>query len=205
MNLSGQFDNANYTDLWNLAQSTDMVLVISEIGLDFMDGTPERALQYQAFRAQIRLAKELSLPIIFHSRDAHDETLRLLREEKAYEVGGAMHYFQADRETALRVIDLGFNISLARPLLRLDHLQRVVANLPLDSIVLESDSAPQPFKAKRENWTEPRHVRAVAEKIAELQNVTVEEVEITTSLNFAKMLGPSSQLVYRHLEGTSTS
>ena len=106
--------------------------MVSEIGLDFMEGMPDRADQYQAFRAQIGMARELRLPIVFHSREAHDATLRVLREERAYEVGGAMHYFQADRDTAQQALDLGFYISLARPLLRLPELQAVAASLPLE-------------------------------------------------------------------------
>ena len=198
MDLDGPVDDATCATLLAMARSSEKVLVVSEIGLDFMEGTPDRAVQYQAFRAQIGLARELSLPVVFHSREAHDETLRVLREERAYEVGGAMHYFQADLETARRAIDLGFYISLARPLLRLEHLQRVAAKLPLASIVLETDAAPQPFKAKRESWTEPRHVRSVAEKLAELQHVAVEEVEEATSRNFARMLWTGSQALSKY-------
>ena len=195
-------DRSTYEELRGLASSTEKVLVISEIGLDFMEGAPDRAIQYQAFREQIRLARELKLPIVFHSREAHDEVFRLLREERAYEVGGAMHYFQGDEHTAMRAIDLGFHISLARPLLRLPHLQQAAANLPLEKIVLETDASPQPFKAKRENWTEPRHVRVVAEKLAELQGRTVEEVETTTTHNIKGLLGNRWMVVERLLGDT---
>ena len=153
-----------------------------------MEGTPDRAVQYQAFREQIRLACELHLPIVFHSRESHEEVLRVLREERAYEVGGVMHYFQADEATAKKAIDLGFYVSLARPLLRLPHLQEVAAGLPLEHIVLETDAAPQPFKPRRESWTEPRHVRAVAEKLAELQGRPVAEVEAATTDNVRSLL-----------------
>ena len=163
--------------------------MISEIGLDFMEGAPDRALQYPAFREQIRLARELGLPIVFHSRESHAEVFRVLKEERAYEVGGAMHYFQADESTAMKAIDLGFYVSLARPLLRLPHLQEVAARLPLDSVVLETDAAPQPFKAKRENWTEPRHLRPVAERLAQLQGKSVEEVEQVVAGNMERLIG----------------
>ena len=190
-------DDAIYEELRHLAASTDKVLVISEIGLDFMEGAPERAVQYQAFRQQIRLARELDLPIVFHSREAHDEVLRVLREERAYQVGGVMHYFQADEATARTAIDLGFFISLARPLLRLPQLQQVAASLPLEYLVLETDAAPQPFKAKRENWTEPRHVRGVAEKLAELQQRPVEEIEEVTTLNVRRLIRKGWDVVER--------
>ena len=197
MDIREPVDEATHERLRQLAASSDKVVVISEIGLDFMEGTPDPAIQYQAFRQQIRLARDLKLAIVFHSREAHEEVLRVLREERAYEVGGAMHYFQGDERTARAAIDLGFYISLARPLLRLPYLQRVAAGLPLESIVLETDSAPQPFKAKRENWTEPRHLRPIAEKLAQLQGRDVEEVEAITTGNAQRMLAGKWDVVKR--------
>ena len=114
MNVTGPVDEATYERLREMALSTEKVVVISEIGLDFMEGAPDRAIQYQAFREQIRLARELRLPVVFHSREAHDEVFRVLREERAYEVGGVMHYFQDDEATAGKAIELGFYVSLAR-------------------------------------------------------------------------------------------
>ena len=202
MDIVHPFDDKVYDQLSRMARSSDKVVVVSEIGLDFMDGALDRELQYQAFRRQIRLALELKLPIVFHSREAHPETLRVLREEQAYLVGGVMHYFQGDEETAKSAIDLGFYISLARPLLRLPELQQVAAGLPLQSIVLETDAAPQPFKAKRENWTEPRHVRDVARKFAELQGRSVEEVEAVTAQNTMALLGERADVVRRYIGAT---
>ena len=189
MDLTGPVDERVYAQLHDYATSTHKVIVISEIGLDFLDNMPDRAMQYQAFREQIRLARDLRLPIVFHSREAHVEVLRVLREERAYEVGGAMHYFQGDMDTARAAIDLGFYISLAKPLLRLPHLQDVAAELPLEHIVLETDSAPQPFKAKRENWTEPRHLHDIADKLAELRGIDADQVRRATTDNFFNMLG----------------
>ncbi len=194
MDLDGPVDDETCERLRRLAASTEKVVVISEIGLDFMKGAPDRAAQYQAFREQIRLALDLRLPIVFHTREADRETLRVLREERAYEVGGAMHYFQSDAATAREAIDLGFFISLARPLLRLPRLQDVAASLPLDHIALETDAAPQPFKAKRENWTEPRHLRDVAEKLAQIQRRDVEEIEEATTGNVLRLLGAGGAL-----------
>ena len=199
MDLLRPLDEATYGELRGLAVSNEKVLVVSEIGLDFMEGAPDRAMQYAAFREQIRLARELDRPIVFHSRDAHDEVLRVLKEERAYEVGGVMHYFQADEETAHKAIDLGFYISLARPLLRLPHLKKVAAGLPLESVVLETDAAPQPFKARRESWTEPRHLKAIAEELALLQHVEVEEVEAVTTANVRALLGHRWEVVERSL------
>jgi TatD DNase family protein len=170
------------------------VVAVSEVGLDFGPGSPDPSLQYQAFREQVRLARELGLPIIFHSREApgrpelHREALRVLRQERGWEVGGAMHYFQADAATARECLDLGFLISLAKPLLRLPHIQEVVKQLPLESIVLETDSYPQPFKSRRENWTEPRDVALVAQKVADLKGIEVAEAAQATSENLVAMV-----------------
>ena len=199
MDIREPFGDRTYAHLRRLAESGDKVLVISEIGLDFMEGAPDRAIQYTAFREQIRLARELGYPIVFHSREAHDEVFRILREERAYEVGGVMHYFQGDLDTAKRAIDLGFYISLARPLLRYTYLQEVASVVPLEHIVLETDAAPQPFKAKRENWTEPRHTRVIAERLAELQQTSVEEIESVTSRNIRSMLGESWEVVLKYI------
>ena len=199
MDIRDPFDDQTYAHLNRLAVSCEKVLVVSEIGLDFMEGAPDRAIQYNAFREQIRLARELGYPIVFHSREAHDEVFRLLREERAYEVGGVMHYFQGDLDTAKRAIDLGFYISLARPLLRFTYLQEVAAAVPIENIVLETDAAPQPFKAKRENWTEPRHTRIIAERLAELQDIPVEEIESVTSSNIRTLLGAKWEVVQKYV------
>ena len=142
MQAEAPVDDGLYRTLRDLAANSSKVVCISEIGLDFLPESPDRDLQYQVFREQIRLARDLKLPIIFHSRESHPEVLRTLREEKGHEVGGVMHYFQADESTARDAIDSGFYISLARPLLRLPELQDVARKLPLESIVLETDSAP---------------------------------------------------------------
>ena len=199
MDLETAMDDKALDRLAALASSSEKVLVMSEIGLDFMEGAPDRAMQFEAFRGQIGIARELSLSIVFHSREAHPDVLRVLREERAYEVGGVMHYFQADEATAREAVDLGFYISLARPLLRLPHLQDVARGLSLDHIVLETDAAPQPFKAKRENWTEPRHTRSVAEKLAELQGRRVEDIEAATTANVRRLLGERWGVVERHI------
>ena len=112
-----------------------------------------------------------------------------MREENAGEVGGAMHYFQADEATAREAIDCGFFISLARPLTRLPEVQAVAKVIPLDNIVLETDAAPQPFKKYRTNWTEPRHVLSVAEVLAEIKEVSLEEVAEVTTRNLTRLLG----------------
>ncbi|MBI2165589.1 MAG: TatD family hydrolase [Chloroflexi bacterium] len=188
MDLQRPLDQRTLTELRDLALSSRKVVVVSEVGLDFLKGAPDRDIQYQAFREQVRLAKDLGLPVVFHSREADLEVLRVLEEERAWTVGGAMHYFQGDEATARRCIELGFHISLAKPLLRLLHLQEVAKRLSPETVVLESDCYPQPFKKKRESWTEPRHVRAVAEKLAQLWNVSLENVAQATTGNLLSLL-----------------
>ena len=178
-----------YRELEDLAKGSAKVVCISEVGLDFLPTSPDHDIQYQVFREQIRLARSLKLPIIFHSRESHSQVFQTLREEHAGEVGGVMHYFQADEATAREAIDCGFFISLARPLLRLPELQEVAKKIPLENIILETDSAPQPFKKYRTNWTEPRHVQTVAQQLAELKGVTLEEVAEVTTGNLTGLLG----------------
>ena len=186
-----------YAELEMMAKSSSKVVCISEVGLDFLPASPDHETQDQVFREHIRLARSLHLPIIFHSRESHPEVFKLLREEQAGEVGGAMHYFQGDEATAREAIDCGFYISLARPLTRLPELQEVAKIIPLENIVLETDAAPQPFKKSRTNWTEPRHVKPVAETLAEIKGITVEEVARVTTGNLARLLR------LEHLAGTA--
>ena len=182
MEARNPVDDDTYNRLEAVARDEPKVVCISEVGLDYLPESPDHATQEQVFRQHIRLARSLDLPIIFHSRESHPEVFRVLREEHAHEVGGAMHYFQGDEATAREAIDCGFFISLARPLTRLPELQEVAKVIPLENIVLETDAFPQPFKKYRHNWTEPRHVLEVAQKLAELQGISVSEVaEVTTS------------------------
>ena len=180
-------DDAMYAELERLAQSPKVVC-ISEVGLDYLPESPDHSVQDQVFRQHIRLAKSLDLPIIFHSREAHSAVFQVLREESAGDVGGAMHYFQADEATAREAIDCGFYISLARPLTRLPEVREAARAIPLENIVLETDAFPQSFKKYRHNWTEPRHVAEVAQCLAEVKGVSVEEVAQVTTANLRKML-----------------
>ena len=185
--LKESFSEESVTQILELA-SLDEVIMISEIGLDFMENSPDRGIQYTAFRRQIGIARELSLPIVFHCRGAYEDTIRVLKEERAFEVGGAMHYFQGYQLIADQLIDLGFYVSLGRPLIRMPELQKVTSNIPINRILIETDSFPQPFKKYRQNWTEPRHVRDVANEIARIKNIGIEEVATITSHNTLQML-----------------
>jgi TatD DNase family protein len=186
--LTGPVDDDTERALVTLAAS-ECVVAISEIGLDFQERSPDRAVQYQAFRRQIGIARELSLPIVFHSREAPADTLRVLREERGFEVGGAMHYFQENSDIAREAIDLGFHISLARQLLRLPKLQAVAKDLPMEWAVLETDAYPQPFKKQADRRTEPRHIAEVAAELARLKDIAPENIAEQTTANALALFG----------------
>ena len=132
--LQGWLDSETASRLRTLA-AHQQVVEWSETGLDYMPSSPAWDMQQDAFRKQIRLARELGLPLVTHSREADDDVLRILREEGAGEVGGAWHYFGGDLALAEQAMELGFYVSLAKPLLREEALQQVVAQLPRDRLV----------------------------------------------------------------------
>jgi len=192
--LTGDLDNVALDQLRQMA-SDERVVVMSEVGLDHQDHSPDRAVQERAFRAQLGIAHEAGLPVVFHMRFATDDMIRVLTEERVSELGGAAHYFQGSQQEAAAVIDLGCYISLAKPLLRLPELQEVAQKLPLEWIVLETDCYPQPFKGKREKWTEPKDVPIAAAKLAELKGIDVAEVMEVTTANVMTMLGTRADRV----------
>ncbi len=189
MDISGPLSDGEIGRLRELA-SHERVVCISETGLDWEPGRPDSAAQEQAFRAQLRLAVELNLPVIFHNREAGMEPLRIIREEVGDRVPTVAHYFQGPLDYTLACLDQGIYLSLAKPLLRLPQLQEIVEkHAPLESIVLETDSYPQPYKKNRNKWTEPRDVPMVAAKVAELKGVPIDEVAETTTATIQKALG----------------
>ncbi|MCZ6538540.1 MAG: TatD family hydrolase [Chloroflexi bacterium] len=201
---------ANLDDLAGLRE----VVVMSEIGIDHQDRSPDRDWQEDAFRAQIEIARKHGLPIVFHVReqgddyDAHsarDATLAILRETDAGEVGGTAHYFQGRWKHAARFLDLGFHISFAKTLTRISDLEETARKTPADRILVETDAYPQPFKKNRDKWTEPRVIPAVAERLAIIRGTTVEDIQRTTTENALKMLGTRSAKVGAVLENSSSA
>lgn len=174
--------------LKELALSTARVVCISETGLDFQAASPNREWQIEAFRRHIRLARELKMPIDFHARDAYEEILPIMKEEKAEEAGAIWHYFQGDSMKAMEALDMGFYLSLAKPLLRMPELEEVTKGIPIDRIVLETDSYPQPFKKNPIRRTEPSHVVQVAEKVAQIKGLTLAAVAEVTTANLRRAL-----------------
>jgi TatD DNase family protein len=166
------------------------VRAIGEIGLDYYWDTSPRDVQERVFREQIRLARRLGKPIIIHNRDATGDVVRILREEKAADVGGIMHSFSASPEIARECVKMNFYISFGGPVTFKNAVQpkEALAAVPLDRLLIETDCpylTPHPFRGKR---NEPAHVRLVAEAAAEIKGLTVEEISHITAENTKKIL-----------------
>lgn len=171
-------------ELKKLAQQ-DKVVALGEMGLDYYRDLSPRDKQQEVFRQQIHLAKELKLPIIIHDRDAHGDVMQILKEEDAGENGGILHCFSGSWEMARQCIKLGFKISLAGPVTfkNATRLQDIAKLVPLEHLLIETDCpylTPEPHRGKR---NEPAWVRHVAEKIAELKKISLEEVAQITTAN----------------------
>ncbi|MCY0867049.1 MAG: YchF/TatD family DNA exonuclease [Aquificaceae bacterium] len=176
--------------LKELATKHPKVKALGEMGLDFYKEYSDRKRQEEVFRRQIAIARELGLPIVVHSRDAEEETIRILREEKAYEVGGVMHCFTGSYEFMKACVDLGFYISYSGIITypNAQSLREVVKKTPTYRLLIETDApflAPQPVRGKP---NKPPYIRHTAEILAQLiPNSSFEDVERMTSEN-AKLL-----------------
>jgi len=176
--------------LKELATKHPKVKALGEMGLDFYKDYSDRKKQEEVFRRQIAIARELGLPIVVHSRDAEEETIRILREEKAYEVGGVMHCFTGSYEFMKACVDLGFYISYSGIITypNAQALREVVKKTPTYRLLIETDApflAPQPVRGKP---NKPPYIRHTAEILAQLiPNSSFEDVERMTSEN-AKLL-----------------
>ena len=177
-------DEDTYDVLRKLTQH-EKVCALGEMGLDFFRNLSPQDVQAKRFRELIALARELKLPVVVHDRDAHQETLSILKEEKAFEVGGVIHCFSGDYEMAVKCLDMGFYISIPGTVTfrKATALQELVKSIPLERILVETDApflAPVPFRGKR---NEPSYVSCVAEKIAQIKNLDFAEVAAVTSRN----------------------
>ncbi|MBK6553282.1 MAG: TatD family hydrolase [Rhodocyclaceae bacterium] len=165
------------------------VVAIGETGLDYYRLAGDLEWQRQRFRVHVEAAREVGKPLIIHTRSAGDDTLRILEEEHAGEVGGVFHCFTEDRDMAWRAIDLGFHVSFSGIVTfknALD-LRTVAAELPLDRLLVETDApylAPVPHRGK---LNEPAFVRHVAEAIARLRGIAFEELAEATTRNFCRL------------------
>lgn len=195
-----RLDGAMLAQLRELAQNPKVVAV-GEIGLDYYRDLSPRDVQRRAFQAQLAWAARLGKPVIIHDRDAHDEIMdaltgwaRGLDNSPLAGRPGVLHTFSGDLAMARQAIDLGFYISISGPVTYKNarQLPEIVKALPLDRLLVETDCpylAPDPYRGKR---NEPAYVRLVAERIAELKGIPLDELATTTTANARHLFGLSN-------------
>lgn len=188
-------DRAGKRDLDELRRLSrdDKVVAWGEIGLDFAKGYSSRQAQERIFRAQLRIAAEEGLPVIIHARDAHEEVLSILVEEGFPAGKVVFHCFAGDVEMAGRVVEQGFLISVTGIVTfpKAEALRRMVASVPLERLLLETDCpflSPVPFRGKT---NEPSRLSYIAEAVARVKGVDVEEVAKCTTGNAREFFGLS--------------
>jgi TatD DNase family protein len=192
---AASFDGALEAELRRLAKAP-RVVAIGEIGLDFHYDHSPREQQKDIFRRFIQVARELKKPIVVHTRSAPEDTLQILAEENARDVGGLIHCFSEDKPFATRALDLGFDLSFSGIVTFKSALeiQRVAAWAPAERILVETDSpylAPIPLRGKR---CEPAYVLHTARFVAGLRGIPLEELAALTSQNAQRRLGVSAVL-----------
>jgi len=182
-------DEKTYDEIRKLVKKPKVV-AYGEIGLDFFRNRSPRDVQLRRFGEQLELADEFNLPVIIHDRDAHTETLHLLKTWKGKK-RGIVHCFSGDAAMAKQCLDMGFYISIPGPVTypRSEKLCDVVRQVPLERLLVETDApylTPQPHRGKR---NEPAYVVHTAKKIAEIKGRTLAEVAAATSQNARSVFG----------------
>ncbi|MDT7807846.1 MAG: TatD DNase family protein [Acidobacteriota bacterium] len=186
------YDDAAERRLRDILRSSVKVVALGEIGLDFHYDNSPRDVQREVFARQLRMARELRLPVVIHSREADAETVEVLRAEYAgAERGGVMHCFGGSGRMAEEVIELGFHISFAGNVTfkKAENLREVARTVPSERLLVETDCpflAPVPLRGRR---NEPAYVVETARFVAALRGVEPEELGSTTSENFARLFG----------------
>lgn len=175
-------------ELASLCAQPDVVAV-GETGLDYYYDKEHIAAQQESFARHIEIANNVQKPLIIHTRDAREDTIAMLREGRAERCKGVMHCFTESLEMAEQALDLGFYISISGivTFASADELREVVRNVPLERLLIETDSpwlAPVPHRGKE---NQPAYVEHVAACVAKLKNVTVEEVAAVTRNNFYQL------------------
>ncbi|MFT4747475.1 MAG: TatD DNase family protein [Congregibacter sp.] len=180
-----QEDACSYDELLNMADNEEVV-AIGETGLDYFYSAETKSVQLTSFVDHIKVANKLSKPLIIHTRDAREDTIDLLKLHKDPATKGVLHCFTETWEMAQAAIDLGMYISISGIVTfkTATELQQVVKKIPLDKLLIETDSpwlAPVPYRGKP---NQPGFVREVGEFIAELRGISVEELAKITTNNF---------------------
>lgn len=191
-------DDSEEADLQQLIKlgNHPRVVAVGETGLDYFRSSGELDWQRDRFRRHIHAGKELNKPIIIHMRDATEDTLKIMQEEKADEIGGVMHCFTENWETAKRALDLNFYISFSGIVTfkNAAAIQDAAKHVPLDRILIETDApylAPVPMRGKK---NEPAYLRHTAEFIAALRGVPVEQFAEQTTNNFFTLFKGAKQI-----------
>ncbi len=171
------------------------IVAIGETGLDYFRSRGDVEWQRTRFRTHIRAAREAHLPLIVHTRDAMDDTLHILDEEGAAEIGGVMHCFTGNAAEAQRALELGFHVSFSGIVTfpSAGEIREAAASVPEDRLLVETDSpylAPAPYRGKS---NQPAWVTRVATQVAALRGVPVERVAEQTSANFCRLFGVELQ------------
>ncbi len=160
------------------------VCAIGETGLDYYHDFSPRPVQQEVFRRLISLARETKLPLIIHSRDAWEETLKILKEENAGELGGVCHSFSGDIAQLKEVLEMGFYVSISGMItFKKSNLPDLIKHMPLEKILLETDSpylTPHPYRGKR---NDPTYLKFTAQYVADLLNISYENLCRITVLN----------------------
>ncbi len=172
--------------------ATAAARAIGEIGLDYHYDFSPREVQHAVFRGQVRLARELDLPVVIHTREADDDTIAILAEEGGGRIRGVLHCFTGGPALARAGLDLGLHISLAGIITfpKAEELRQTVRAVPLDRLLAETDSpflAPVPYRGKR---NEPAHVTRVVDALATLHGVPPEQMASATTTNFLALFRP---------------
>lgn len=176
-------------DLRQLAASPKVV-AIGETGLDYHYSTDAAELQRDSFAVHLQLAGELKKPVIVHTRKAQDDTLNLIRRHGDPDAGGVLHCFTESWDMARQALDMNYHISFSGIVTfkNASELREVVKQVPLERLLIETDSpylAPVPFRGKS---NEPKYVVEVAHCVAELKGISVEQLAEITSNNFNKLM-----------------
>ena len=184
------WDDNSFNLIKSLAKHPKVV-AIGEIGLDYYWDKSYKDLQKEVFFKQTEIAKELKKPLIIHDREAHGDTMEILKATKASEIGVVMHCFSGSVEFAEECVKQGFYIALGGVVTfkNAKKPQEVAKNIPLENLLLETDSpylTPEPYRGKTNS---PANVRIIAEKIAQLRGISFEEVEKQTTLNAQRLFG----------------
>lgn len=187
----------DFTEIETLIETRGKKIVgYGEIGLDYVKRYCDPALQREQFRTQLAIAKNHNLPVVIHDREAHDDILAILKEQGPFEHGGVMHCFSGDLKFAQKSLDLGFLISIPGivTFTNAKALQEVAKHIPLTSMLVETDGpflAPAPYRGKR---NEPLYLLYTADKIAQLRDISLDEVAEATTINAQNLFNFSTPM-----------